>query len=45
MKCRKLTYFVCAHKRFCVQAPCLGGGSEQVVDTKQDAFNSWEWSF
>ena len=22
-----------------------GGESEQVVDTKQDAYNSWEWSF
>ena len=22
-----------------------GGGNEQVVDTTQDGYNSWEWSF
>ena len=22
-----------------------GGGNEQVIDTKNDAYNSWEWSF
>lgn len=30
---------------FCASSLPFGGNSEQVVDTTQDGYNSWEWSF
>lgn len=35
---------MCTQEILCASS-LSGGGSEQVVDTKQDAYNSWEWSF
>lgn len=35
---------MCTQKIFCASS-LSGGGSEQVVDTQQDGYNSWEWSF
>lgn len=35
---------MCTQEILCASS-LYGGGSEQVVDTKQDAYNSWEWSF
>lgn len=35
---------MCTQEILCASS-LSGGGSERVVDTKQDAYNSWEWSF
>lgn len=35
---------MCTQEILCASSLSVWG-SEQVVDTKQDAYNSWEWSF
>ena len=35
---------MCTQDNLCAST-LSGGSSEQVVDTTQDGYNSWEWSF
>ena len=36
---------MCTQDILCASTLSGGGSSEQVVDTTQDGYNSWEWSF
>lgn len=36
---------MCTQDILCASTLSGGGESEQVIDTKNDAYNSWEWSF
>ena len=36
---------ICTQDILCASTFSGGGGNEQVIDTKNDAYNSWEWSF
>ena len=36
---------MCTQDILCASTLSGGGSSEQVVDTTQDGYNSWEWLF
>ena len=36
---------MCTKDILCASTLSGGGSSEQVVDTTQDGYNSWEWLF